>query len=53
MLRAFTCTNMPDDPDRIFLTSGGAWYQTTDIQNSLDKELQKKWSPGKEEIRTE
>ncbi|KAK7990595.1 hypothetical protein PG990_014875 [Apiospora arundinis] len=51
LLRAFTCTDMPEDPDRIFLTSWGEWWETSEIQNSLDKELQNKWSPSKQDIR--
>ncbi|KAK8109179.1 hypothetical protein PG984_014980 [Apiospora sp. TS-2023a] len=53
LLRAFTCTDMPEDPDRIFLTSWGTWWERSDIQNTLDKELQNKWSPSKEEIKAE
>ncbi|KAK7997804.1 secreted lipase [Apiospora arundinis] len=51
LLRAFTCTDMPEDPDRIFLTSWGEWWETSEIQNSLDKELQNKWSSSKQDIR--
>ncbi|KAK8117900.1 uncharacterized protein PG998_006181 [Apiospora kogelbergensis] len=50
LLRAFTCTDMPEDPDRIFLTSWGEWWETSEIQASLDKELQNKWSPSKNDI---
>ncbi|KAK8076043.1 hypothetical protein PG994_003315 [Apiospora phragmitis] len=53
LLRAFKCTDMPDDPDRIFLTSWGQWWERSDIQNTLDRELQEKWSPSEEKIRRE
>ncbi|KAK8015962.1 hypothetical protein PG991_008850 [Apiospora marii] len=53
LLRAFTCTDMPEDPDRIFLTSWGAWGESSHIQHTLDKELQNKWSPSEKEIGTE
>ncbi|KAF7358053.1 WW domain-containing oxidoreductase [Mycena venus] len=53
VLRAFTRDDFPDDPDRIFLTSWGEWWGREEISVSLDKELQDKWSPGREDIERE
>ncbi|KAF8157497.1 hypothetical protein K438DRAFT_1732277 [Mycena galopus ATCC 62051] len=53
ILAAFTRTDFPEDPDRIFLTSWGEWWGRDDIAVSLDKALQDKWSPSKEEIERE
>ncbi|KAK7432302.1 hypothetical protein QQZ08_001249 [Neonectria magnoliae] len=50
ILRAFTYSDFPEDPDRIFLTSWGEWWEKSVYENSLDKSLQDKWSPSKEEI---
>ncbi|KAK8022695.1 hypothetical protein PG993_013462 [Apiospora rasikravindrae] len=43
--------DMPADPNRIFLTSSGEWLAASEVQNTLDRELQNKWSPGTVEIR--
>ncbi|KAH7143651.1 hypothetical protein EDB81DRAFT_796092 [Dactylonectria macrodidyma] len=53
VLRAFTRDDLPEDPDRIFLTSWGEWWEKDVIATSLDKDLQDKWSPSKEEIERE
>ncbi|KAJ7888592.1 hypothetical protein B0H14DRAFT_2693079 [Mycena olivaceomarginata] len=53
ILAAFTRTDFPDDPDRIFLTSWGEWWGREEIAVSLDRALQDKWSPSKEEIERE
>ncbi|KAJ6594834.1 hypothetical protein B0H19DRAFT_1096866 [Mycena capillaripes] len=53
ILAAFTRDDFPADPDRIFLTSWGEWWGRDDIAVSLDKGLQDKWSPSKEEIERE
>ncbi|KAF8170816.1 hypothetical protein K438DRAFT_1853294 [Mycena galopus ATCC 62051] len=53
ILAAFTRTDFPEDLDRIFLTSWGEWWGRDDIAVSLDKALQDKWSPSKEEIERE
>jgi len=55
VLAAFTSaeSDFPEDPDRIFLTSWGEWWGRDDIAASLDKDLQDKWSPSKEEIERE
>ncbi|KAF4973574.1 hypothetical protein FZEAL_9293 [Fusarium zealandicum] len=50
ILRAFTRSDFPEDPDRIFLTSWGEWWEKSMIDKSLDKQLQDKWCPSKEEI---
>lgn len=53
ILRAFTRSDFPEDPDRIFLTSWGEWWEKSVIEKSLDKALQDKWSPSKEAIEKE
>lgn len=53
LLRAFTRSDFPEDPDEIFLTSWGEWWSRDTIEKSLDKALQDKWSPSKEEIEAE
>jgi len=50
ILRAFTCENFPEDPEQIFLTSWGEWWPKDVYQLSLEKELQDKWCPSKEDI---
>ena len=50
ILAAFTRSDFPEDPERIFLTSWGEWWGKDVYANSLDKALQDKWSPSKEEI---
>ncbi|KPM40289.1 hypothetical protein AK830_g6278 [Neonectria ditissima] len=50
ILRALTRTDLPEDPERIFLTSWGEWWEKSVYENSLDKKLQDKWSPSKEKI---
>lgn len=53
MLAAFTRDDLPEDPDRIFLTSWGEWWEKDVFAPSLDKALQDKWSPSKEDIERE
>jgi hypothetical protein len=53
ILRAFTRNDLPDDPERIFLTSWGEWWGKDVYELSLDQKLQDKWCPGKEEIEKE
>ncbi|KAJ6456432.1 hypothetical protein C8R45DRAFT_578292 [Mycena sanguinolenta] len=53
ILAAFTRTDLPEDPDQIFLTSWGEWWGRDVIEGSVDKRLQDKWSPLKEEIEKE
>ncbi|KAI9147616.1 Protochlorophyllide reductase A, chloroplastic [Paramyrothecium foliicola] len=50
MLAAFDRSDFPEDPDRIFLTSWGEWWESDVYKQSLDKELQDKWCPSLEEI---
>lgn len=50
ILRAFTRDGFPEDPDQIFLTSWGEWWPKDVYELSLDKSLQEKWCPSKEEI---
>ncbi|KAH8882173.1 short-chain dehydrogenase/reductase [Thozetella sp. PMI_491] len=53
ILAAFTRDDFPEDPEEIFLTSWGEWWSKDVYGNSLDKELQDKWSPSKEDIEKE
>ncbi|KAH7322723.1 hypothetical protein B0I35DRAFT_426313 [Stachybotrys elegans] len=50
ILRAFFRDDFPEDPNQIFLTSWGEWWGTDVYPTSLDKDLQDKWCPSKEEI---
>ncbi|KAF4466125.1 hypothetical protein FALBO_7013 [Fusarium albosuccineum] len=50
ILGAFERSDFPEDPDRIFLTSWGEWWEKSVIEASVDKALQDKWCPSKEEI---
>jgi hypothetical protein len=53
MYQAFIRDDFPEDPDQIFLTSWGEWWSKDVYEKSLDKDLQDKWSPSKEEIEKE
>ncbi|CAG9989285.1 unnamed protein product [Clonostachys byssicola] len=53
LLEAFTRTDFPADPEQIFLTSWGEWWSKDVYAGSLDKELQDKWCPSKEQIEKE
>ncbi|KAH7027858.1 uncharacterized protein B0I36DRAFT_328053 [Microdochium trichocladiopsis] len=50
---AFVRDDLPKDTEQIFLTSWGEWWAKDVYGLSLDKALQDKWSPGKEEIERE
>ncbi|EGX95933.1 Short-chain dehydrogenase/reductase SDR [Cordyceps militaris CM01] len=53
MLAALTRSDFPEDPDRIFLTSWGEWWDKAIFATSLDKKLQDKWAFSKEDIEKE
>lgn len=54
ILAAFTRNDIPEDPERIFLTSWGEWWPKEEYGLSLDKVLQERWCPDKDDIeRTE
>ena len=53
ILRAFFRDDIPEDPNQIFLTSWGEWWPTDVYANSLDKDLQDKFCPSKEEIESQ
>ncbi|KAJ4287437.1 hypothetical protein N0V88_007710 [Collariella sp. IMI 366227] len=53
ILRAFTREDLPEDPEQIFLTSWGEWWSKEVYALTLDKSLQDKWCPSKEEIERE
>ncbi|KAI1330619.1 hypothetical protein F5Y16DRAFT_362275 [Xylariaceae sp. FL0255] len=50
---ALTRDDIPSDPEQIFLTSWGEWWPKDVYGLTLDKSLQDKWSPSKEEIERE
>ncbi|KAF2093908.1 NAD(P)-binding protein [Rhizodiscina lignyota] len=53
ILEALNRNDFPEDPDRIFLTSWGEWWEKDVYGLTLDKQLQDKWSPSKEQIEKE
>lgn len=53
MYRAFVRDELPEDPEQIFLTSWGEWWTKEVYELSLNKALQDKWSPSREEIEKE
>ncbi|KAK0708533.1 short-chain dehydrogenase/reductase [Lasiosphaeris hirsuta] len=53
ILRAFTRDDFPEDPERIFLTSWGEWWEKDVYQATLNRALQEKWNPSKESIERE
>ncbi|KAJ3040220.1 hypothetical protein HDV00_011318 [Rhizophlyctis rosea] len=53
LLAAFTRTDLPEDPEQIFLTSWGEWWSKDVYAPSLDKALQDKWCLSLEEIEKE
>ncbi|KAH6617749.1 hypothetical protein B0J18DRAFT_259743 [Chaetomium sp. MPI-SDFR-AT-0129] len=53
ILNAFTRDDIPEDPEQIFLTSWGEWWPKDVYGLTLDKALQDKWSPSREEIEEE
>ncbi|RYP40959.1 hypothetical protein DL769_011684 [Monosporascus sp. CRB-8-3] len=53
LLGAFTRDDFPEDPEQIFLTSWGEWWPKDVYALTLDRNLQDKWSPSKEEIEKE
>ncbi|KAK3381867.1 hypothetical protein B0H63DRAFT_476757 [Podospora didyma] len=53
ILRAFTRDDFPADPEQIFLTSWGEWWSKDVYGKTLDKELQDRFCPSKEEIEKE
>ncbi|KAJ5141014.1 hypothetical protein N7448_004422 [Penicillium atrosanguineum] len=50
LLRAFTITDIPADPEQIFLTSWGEWWPKDVYAISLDTALQDKWCLSKADI---
>ncbi|KHO02126.1 NAD(P)-binding domain protein [Metarhizium album ARSEF 1941] len=50
VIAALSRGDFPEDPDRIFLTSWGEWWDRDVIGKTLDKELQDSWCPGREEL---
>ncbi|KAL2752398.1 hypothetical protein ACRALDRAFT_1077700 [Sodiomyces alcalophilus JCM 7366] len=53
ILRAFVRDDFPQDPEQIFLTSWGEWWPKEVYEKTLDKALQDKWCPSKEELEKE
>lgn len=50
LLRAFSATDLPSDPEQIFLTSWGEWWPKDVYALSLDPALRSKWCLSREEI---
>ncbi|KAG6010525.1 hypothetical protein E4U21_005876 [Claviceps maximensis] len=50
VLEALSRSDFPEDPDRIFLTSWGEWWGKDVIEKTLDKNLQDKWCPSKQDL---
>lgn len=50
IIAAMSRSDFPEDRDRIFLTSWGEWWEKQVIERTVDKELQDKWSPSREEL---
>ncbi|KAG5982307.1 hypothetical protein E4U55_002079 [Claviceps digitariae] len=50
ILEAFSRSDFPEDPDRIFLTSWGEWWEKDIIGKTVDKNLQDKWCPSKTDL---
>jgi len=48
-----TRDDVPTDPEQIFLTSWGEWWSKEVYSKNLDRALQDKWCPSKEEIEQE
>ena len=53
LLRAFEATDIPEDPEQLFLTSWGEWWPKSVYEHSLDRGLQDKWCPSREQIEEE
>lgn len=53
LLRAFTVSDLPADPEQIFLTSWGEWWPKDVYAMSLDTKLQDKWCLSLQEIEKE
>ncbi|KAK0632491.1 hypothetical protein B0T14DRAFT_415283 [Immersiella caudata] len=53
ILAAFTRNDLPEDPEQLFLTSWGEWWTKDVYQKTLDRALQERWCPAKEEIEKE
>ncbi|QUC22867.1 uncharacterized protein UV8b_07108 [Ustilaginoidea virens] len=50
ILKGLLRDDLPEDPDRIFLTSRGEWWDTYFIRATLDRELQNWWCPSQAEL---
>ncbi|KAK4451530.1 NAD(P)-binding protein [Podospora aff. communis PSN243] len=53
ILAALTRDDLPEDPEQIFLTSWGEWWPKDVYGKTLDRELQEKWCPCRDEIEKE
>jgi hypothetical protein len=50
ILAALTRSDLPEDPQRIFLTSWGEWWPKDVYGLTLDEKLQDKWCPSQEQL---
>ncbi|KYK54099.1 hypothetical protein DCS_06055 [Drechmeria coniospora] len=53
ILAAFFRDDFPSDPERIFLTSWGEWWEKSVYEKTLDKDLQDQWCPSKDAMEKE
>lgn len=53
ILRALIRDDFPDDLEQIFLASWGEWWGKDMYERTLDKELQDRWCPSREDIEKE
>ncbi|PHH72544.1 hypothetical protein CDD82_5924 [Ophiocordyceps australis] len=53
VLAALTRSDFPQDAEQIFLTSWGEWWPKDVYEKTLDKGLQDKWCPDKEQLEEE
>ncbi|PHH62778.1 hypothetical protein CDD81_6670 [Ophiocordyceps australis] len=53
ILAALTRSDFPQDAEQIFLTSWGEWWPKDVYEKTLDKGLQDKWCPDKEQLEKE
>lgn len=53
IIQALKRSDFPEDPEQIFLTSWGEWWPKDVYENSLDRDLQERFCPSKEQIETQ
>lgn len=53
IIQALKRSDFPADPEQIFLTSWGEWWPKDVYGQSLDRDLQERFSPSKEQIESQ